>query len=79
MFTGIDIDDIENLEDLLRVVLIKSESSGGELTRNTNEKKKSDVLQAYKSPLCDKCCRRGSSISQWNIVNQLGKPDFPCG
>ena len=27
----------------------------------------------YRSPLCDKCCRRG------NIVNQLGKHDFPCG
>ena len=59
LFIGIDIDDIENLEELLTVVLIISESSGGELTRNINENKKSDVLQAYKSPLCDKCCRRG--------------------
>ena len=30
----------------------------GELTGNISQKKKSDVLQAYRCPLCDKCCRR---------------------
>ena len=37
----------------LRVV-----TDGGELTRKINRKKKSDVLQVYRYPLCDKCCRR---------------------
>ena len=31
---------------------------GEELTRNINQKKKSDVLQAYGCLLCDKCYRR---------------------
>ena len=31
---------------------------GGELTINTNQKKTSGVLQAYRSSLSDKCCRR---------------------
>ena len=41
---GIDIDDIENLEDLLRIVFIHEEwgnlkvfIDGGELTRNINK------------------------------------------
>ena len=62
---GIDIDDIGNLEDLLRIVFIDEEfvnlqvvNNGGELTRNINQKKRSDVLQTYRYPLCDKCCRR---------------------
>ena len=45
-----DIDDIENLEDLPRFVLIdekcrnlKVVKDGGELTRNSNQKKNSDV------------------------------------
>ena len=50
----IDIDEIENLEDPLRLVLIDEEcgnlmsmivNNGGEFTRNINQKKKSDVLQ----------------------------------
>ena len=32
-------------------------SSGGEPTRNNQ--KKSGVLQVYRSPLRDKCCKRG--------------------
>ena len=28
---------------------------GGELSRNTNKKKKPGVLQAYRCPICDKC------------------------
>ena len=48
----IDIDDIGEIEDLLRVVFINEEcgnlkvfADGGELTRNINEKKKPDILQ----------------------------------
>ena len=62
---GIDIDDIGNFLDLLRLVFIHEECGnlkvffdGEELTRNINQKKKPDVLQAYRCPLCDKCCRR---------------------
>ena len=46
----VDIDDIGNLEDLPRFVFIDEECwnlkvviNGGELTRNINQKKKSDV------------------------------------
>ena len=48
----IDVDDIGEIEDLLRVVFINEECGnlkvfvdGGELTRNINEKKKPDILQ----------------------------------
>ena len=61
----IDIDDIRNLVDLIKVLSIDEESGnlkvivdGGELTRNINRKKKSDVLQAYECSLCDKCYKR---------------------
>ena len=57
---GIDIDDIGNLENLLRIMFIHEEYGnlkvfvgGGELTRNINKKKKPDILQAYTCPLCD--------------------------
>ena len=62
---GIDIDDIGNLEDYLRIVFIhdkcrnlKAFVDGGELTGNINKKKKPGVLQAYRCPLCVKCSRR---------------------
>ena len=62
---GIDRDDIGNLEDLLRLVLINEEcgnptavADGGELTKNINQKKKPDVLQACQCPLCYKCYMR---------------------
>ena len=50
---GIDIDDIGNLEDLLRIVFIHEECSGnlkvfvggGELTRHINKTKKPGVSQ----------------------------------
>ena len=49
---GIDIDDIGNLEDLLRIVFIHEECGnlkvfvgGGELTRHIKEKKKPGVLR----------------------------------
>ena len=76
---GIDIDDIGNLEDLLRIVFIHEECGnlkvfvdGGELTGNINKQKKPGVLQAHSCPLCDKCYRKESiySIQMWNIVNQ---------
>ena len=59
----IDIDDVGKLEDLLRAVF-NDEACGNlkvvidhqELTRNINQKKKSDLLQAYRCPLCGKCC-----------------------
>ena len=48
----IDIDDIGNLEDSLGLVFIDEErenlivaNDGGELPRNINQKKKSEVLQ----------------------------------
>ena len=62
---GIVIDDIGNLEDLLRIVFIHEECGnlevfvdGGELTGHINKKKKPGVLQTYRCPLCDKCHRR---------------------
>ena len=62
---GTDIDDIENLEDLLRIVVIHAECGNlrgfvesGKLTRNINKNKKPGVLQTYKCPLFDKCYRR---------------------
>ena len=61
----IDIDDIGNLEDLLRIVFIHEKCGnlkvfvdGGELNRIINEKKKPSVLQTYRCPLCDKCFMR---------------------
>ena len=82
-----DIDDIGNLEDSPRLVFIDKEceiivvvNDGGELTRNIDQKKKSDVLQQsidvhYLINAVGECI---SSITMWNIVNQLGKHDFSC-
>ena len=54
---GIDIDDVGNLDDLLRTVFIHEECGNlkvfvgnGELTRNINKKKNPNVLQAYRYP-----------------------------
>ena len=62
---GIDINDIGNLEDLLRIVFIHQECrnlkvfvDGGELNRIINEKKKPGVLQIYICPLCGKSFMR---------------------
>ena len=62
---GIDIDDIGNLEDLLRIVFIHEECgnlkvfvNSGKLSRIINEKKNPGVLQTYRCPLCDKCFMR---------------------
>ena len=68
---------IGNLEDLLRVVFSDEECGNLKVviaTLTINQKKKSDVLR-------DKCAAgKGiSTISKWNIVNQLGKHGFSCG
>ena len=45
---------------VVKVVIDEEERHGidvGELTRNIAKKKKPDVLQAYKCPLCDICYR----------------------
>ena len=51
---GVDIDDIGNIEGLLKLVFIDEKCGNlkvvidvGELTRNNNRKKTSGVLQAY--------------------------------
>ena len=61
----IDIDGILNLVDVPKVMLIDEECGslkvvvdGGELAINNDGKEKSDVLQAYRCPLCDKCYKR---------------------
>ena len=61
---GIHIDGILSLKNLPRPMFIDQECSNmqviidrGELARNIN-KKKPDVLQAYKCPLCDICWAR---------------------
>ena len=53
---------IGNLVDLPKLMFIDEELGnlqvvfdGGELTRNNNRKKKSEVLQAYICQLCGKC------------------------
>ena len=54
----VDIDDIRNFEDLPRLVLLDEEcgnlkvvNDSGELSRNINQKNKSDVLQPKRCPL----------------------------
>ena len=61
---GIEIDGIFNLENLSRAVFINEECWNlkvvvdvGEFNINITKKKKPDVLQAYKCPLCDICYR----------------------
>ena len=72
----IDIDDIGNLEDSPRLVFIDEKSGnlivvndGGKLTRNINQKKKSDILQ---QPIDVHSLRNVvgesiSSVAMWNI------------
>ena len=55
-------------------------NDGGEITRNINQKKKSEVLQ-YSTDLHYLTNVVGELISQitmWNIANQLDKHDFSC-
>ena len=67
-------DGIGNLMDFPRLLFIDEECGnlkvvvdGGEFTRNDNRKGKSEVLQAYRCPLCDKC--------YWQ---DWGKYGLPC-
>ena len=53
----IDIDDIGNFVNLPRLTFI-DEVDGRELTRNSNRKKSSEILQAYRYYFCDKCYRQ---------------------
>ena len=63
---GIDLDSIENVENLLRIVFIDEECGNlkvfiddGELTRNINKSNSNPgVLQAYRCPFCNKFNRR---------------------
>ena len=83
----LDIDGIKNLESLPGFVFINEEcgnlkvfNDDGELTRDINQKKKSDVSQ---KPV-DVCFVTNvgeniSSITIHNVVNQLGKRDFSYG
>ena len=79
----IDIDDIGNLEDWPRLVFLGEEyenlivvNDGGELTRNINQKKKSEVLQLDAYYLTNAAGEPISPITMWNIVNQLGNHNF---
>ena len=76
------MNDIGNLEDLRKVVFIDEKCgnlnlNAGELTRNINQKKKLDVLQDLQ--FVKNAAGDGiSSISKWDIANQLRKYDFSC-
>ena len=81
----IDIDNIGNLEDWPRLVFLDEEyenlivvNDGGELARNINQKKKSEVLQLDARYLTNAAGEPISLITMWNIVNQLGKHNFSC-
>ena len=82
---GVDIDDVGNLEDSLRLLFIDEEcenlivvNDGWELTRNINQKKKSDNIQLDAHYLTNAVGESISPITMWNIMNQLGKHDFSC-
>ena len=71
---GAEKDDIGNLEDLLGVVPIDEECGNLKVVIETisiNQNKKSAVLRDKWASV-----EGISSISKWNIVNQLGKHDF---
>ena len=81
----IDIDDIGNLEDSPGFALIDEECENliavidvWELTRNINQKKKSEDLQLDAHYLTNAVGECISPITMWNIVNQLGYHDFSC-
>ena len=75
----IDIDDIVNLEDLPELVFIDEDCGTSKaidsLWRAWN------ISQTFYKPMDAQCVtnilgKSVSSISMWNIVNQLGKYDF---
>ena len=80
-----DIDDIKNQQDLPRFVLIDEDCenlnlNGGELTRNINQRKKSDVSQQpVDVQFVENVDESIFSMIMYNIVNQLGKSNFSRG
>ena len=61
-------------------VNLKVVVDGGELTKNINQMKKPDVLQACSiHSMTNAIGESISSIRIWNIVNKVGKYDFSCG
>ena len=55
---------------------------GGELTRNINQNKKPDILQACRCPLCDKCYRQEYFFNKqfkYCVRDQLGRYNFSLG
>ena len=81
---GIDIDVIEILKDVTRLLFFHEEPRNprvvvdtGEVTRNINKQKNLDALQVYRCRLKNAIGKSVSSTSIWNIVNQVGKL-FSC-
>ena len=86
----VDTDGIGHLEDSPRFVFINDECENlivvndcGEFTRNISQKKKSSVLhRLFHVDIHNVTNAVGESISSvtmWNIVNQLGKQQFLVG
>ena len=78
LLDGIDIDDIGNLEDLLRIVFIYEECAnlkvfvgGGELTRHINKRRNQALYKLIDvHSATNVLCESISAVSMWNIVNQ---------
>ena len=75
---GIDTDDTGHLEDLPRFVFIDKErknlivvNDGENLLKILTKRRSLDVTNAVGESI--------SSVTMWNIVNQLGKHEFSCG
>ena len=85
VFTGIDIDDIGNLENLLGVVFIDEGCGNLKVVVEslleilTKRRSLTFYKPIYLHYMTNAVGEGISSISKWNIVNQLGKYDFPCG
>ena len=82
----IDGDDIGNLEDLLRLVLInekcwnpKAVDDGGLPEILTKRRSQTFCKPVDVQSLTNAIDESISSISIWNIMNHLGKYDFSCG
>ena len=81
----IDIDDIGNLEDLLRVVFIDEDCGNLKVVVESLleilAKRKSQTFYRHIDlhSVTNAIDEVISSISKWNIVNQLCKHGFPCG
>ena len=87
---GIDIDDMEtywiylHLSSSMRIWCssygnLKVVINDGEITRNIKQKKKSDILQGYRCPLCQKCSRWVYFFHKHVEYCESGKHDFYFG